>query len=83
MQSRPWSVLCRLAPSYQLLGDLGLALQPGQSRLLVHARDLLPSGQALAHDRDDLAVGGRLLLPSAQVGSRSRPARISARVMTG
>jgi hypothetical protein len=55
-------VLCRsLPPSYQLLGDFGLALQPGQSRLLVHASHLLPGRQALAHDRNDLAVGCRFL----------------------
>jgi hypothetical protein len=55
MRSRPWSVNCRLAPSYQVLGDFGLALKPRQARLLVHARYLLTRGQALAHDRDDLA----------------------------
>jgi hypothetical protein len=36
-----------LVPSFgdQLLGGLGLALQPGQPRLLVHPRHLLTSGQ--------------------------------------
>jgi hypothetical protein len=35
-------VLCRsLPPSYQLLGDFGLSLQPRQPRLLVHASHLL------------------------------------------
>ena len=58
----PWTVLCRsLPPSYQVLSDLGLALQPRQSRLLVHAGHLLARRQASAHDRDDLAVGSRLL----------------------
>jgi hypothetical protein len=46
----------------QLLGGLGLALQPGQPRLLIHPGDLLTSSQPLAHDRDDLTVGRRLLL---------------------
>ena len=43
--------------SQQLLGGLGLALQPGQARLLVHASDLLTSRQPLAGDGDELAVG--------------------------
>ena len=68
----------------QRLGDLGLALQPGQPRLLVHASHLLPGGQSRAHDRDDVAVGGWLhSAPAPRWGSRSRPARISERVMTG
>jgi hypothetical protein len=45
----------------QLLGGLGLALQPGQGRRLVHPGHLLTRRQPLAHDRDDLAVGGRLV----------------------
>ena len=46
----------------QLLGGIGLALQPGQARLLVHPGDRFAGRQPLAHDRDDLAVGCRLLL---------------------
>jgi hypothetical protein len=46
----------------QLLGGLGLPLQPGQPRLLVHPRHRRAGGQPLAHNRDDLAVGGDLLL---------------------
>jgi hypothetical protein len=58
-----WPVLWRSLPLCdQLLGDLCLSLQPGQARLLVHAGHLLAGGQPLAHDRDDLAVGGCLLL---------------------
>jgi hypothetical protein len=51
-----------LPPRNQLLGDLRLPLQPRQSRLLIHPGHLLAGGQPLAHDGDDLAVGGRLLL---------------------
>jgi hypothetical protein len=46
----------------QLLGDLGLALQPGQPRLPVHPSHLLTGGQPAAHDPDDLSVGRRFLL---------------------
>jgi hypothetical protein len=57
-RSWSWVVLYRSLPlRYQLFGDLCLALQPGQSRLLVHPGHLLAGGQALAHDCDDLAVG--------------------------
>jgi hypothetical protein len=78
-----WAVV-RRPPSLcnQLLGDLGLALQPGQPRLVVHASPLLARAQALAHDLDDLSMAAAFC-SSAQVGSRCRPARISARVMTG
>jgi hypothetical protein len=51
-----------VASSDQVLGDFGLWLQLGQPRLLVHAGHLLAGGQTLAHDRDQLAVGGRLML---------------------
>ena len=51
-----------LALGDQVLHDLGLALQPGQPRLLVHAGHLLARGQALTHDGDELAVGSCLLL---------------------
>jgi hypothetical protein len=44
----------------QVLGDLGLPLQPRQPRLLVHAGHLLAGGPPLAHDGDHLMVGGRL-----------------------
>jgi hypothetical protein len=57
----------------QRLGDLGLALPPGQPRLLVHASHLLPGGQSRAHDRDDVAVGGWRLATfcsNAQVGEQ-------------
>jgi hypothetical protein len=67
---------------YQLLGDLCLALQPRQSRLLVYPDHLLAGGQAVAHDCDDLAVGGRFLLQGPP-GEQLQPARISARVITG
>ena len=67
----------------QLLGGLGLALQPGQARLLVHPGHLLAGGQPLAHDGDDLAVGGRLLGQHPALGSNSRLSRISAQVMSG
>ena len=46
----------------QLLGRLGLPLEPGQPRLLLHPSHQLTCGQPLAHDGDELAVGGRLLL---------------------
>jgi hypothetical protein len=49
----------------QLLGDLGLALQPRQARLLVHARYLLAGGQPLAHDGDYSPVGPLTALASA------------------
>ena len=65
----------------QLLGGLGLALQPGQARLLEHARHLLTSRQPLAHDRDGLAVGHRLA--NTQLGSNAKLSRISAGVMGG
>jgi hypothetical protein len=57
-----------MARGNQVLGDLGLSFQPPQPRLLVHASHLLAGGQPLTHDRDDLAVGSRLLLqrPSRQ-----------------
>jgi hypothetical protein len=42
---------------------LGAPARP--ARLLVYPRHLLAGGQALADDRDDLAVGGRLLLQLA------------------
>jgi hypothetical protein len=73
-QRPPWATsasavaLARLALGDQPLGDLGLSLQPGEPWLLVHASQLLAGGQPLAHDRDDLAVGGRLLLQSPAGG---------------
>jgi hypothetical protein len=50
------------ALGYQVLGGLGLALQPGQPWLLIHASHLFTRGQSSAHDGDDLAIGGCLLL---------------------
>jgi hypothetical protein len=41
----------------QVLGDLGLPLQPRQPRLLVHAGHQLAGGQPLAHGGDHLPVG--------------------------
>jgi hypothetical protein len=76
------SVVRCLALGDQVLHDLGLALQPGQPRLLVHAGHLLARGQALRMT----AMSWRLaaaFCSRAQVGSRSSPARIWARVMTG
>jgi hypothetical protein len=72
----------RLPLRGQVLGDLGLALQPGQPRLLVQASHLLAGGQARAHDRDDLAIGGRRLCSSARSGA-TPGRRASARVSTG
>src|SRR4029453_3863196 len=43
---------CRLALGDQVLGNLGLALQPSQAPLLVHAGPPLPRRPALAPDRD-------------------------------
>jgi hypothetical protein len=72
------ALYCRLALGDQVLSDLSLTFQPGQSRLLVHPRDLFAGGQTLARDRDDLAVGGRLLLQGpgrqlVQPGAQLRP----------
>jgi hypothetical protein len=47
---------------YQHFGHLGLPLQPGQPRLLVHASHLLDGGKSSAHGRDELAVRGRVPL---------------------
>ena len=74
----PSAVRCRLALGDQVLGDLGLALQPGQPWLLVHASHLLAGSQSLAHGRDELAVGGCLLLQrpgrqQVQSGAHLRP----------
>jgi hypothetical protein len=66
----------------QLLGGLGLALQPGQARLLVHARHLVPAASRWGVT----AMTWRLAVAfwaSAQLGSNSRLARISAPVMAG
>jgi hypothetical protein len=68
----------RLALSDQAFGHLGLPLQPGQPRRLVHASHLLAGSQSSAHGCDDLAVGGRLLLQrpgrqQVQAGSHLRP----------
>jgi hypothetical protein len=45
----------------ELLGDFGLALQPGQPEWAVHPRHRLPALESTAHDGDHLAVGGGLL----------------------
>jgi hypothetical protein len=61
----------------QLLGGLGMALQPSQPWLLVHPGYLLASRQPLARDGDDLAVGRRPSAPipswAATPGSRAFP----------
>jgi hypothetical protein len=46
----------------ELLGDLGLALQPSKPQRPVHRHHTLAALQPLPHHRDDRAVGGRLLL---------------------
>ena len=62
---------CSLPLSDQVLGDLGLTLQPGQPRLLVHGSYLLAAGQSRAHDRDDLTVGPLTALTMAYGSSPS------------
>src|SRR5918993_1904444 len=80
IRSCSWAVLRRSLPLCdQLLGDLGLSLQPGQPGLLVHASHLLAGGKSPAHGGDDLAVGGRLLFQGprrhqVQAGAHLRPA---------
>jgi hypothetical protein len=59
----PRSAICALgclSLGDQVLGDLGLPLQPRQPRLSVHACHLLAGRQPLAHDADYPPVGGRL-----------------------
>jgi hypothetical protein len=66
----------------QVLGRLGLALQPDQPRLLIHARDLLTGRQP----RRMTTMTWRLaaaFCASAQLGSNARRSRIWARVMAG
>jgi hypothetical protein len=75
-------LLAGLAFGEQLLGGLGLALQPGQARLLVHPCDLLTRRQPLAHDCEGLAVAATFWA-STQLRSGSRLARISAGVICG
>jgi hypothetical protein len=41
----------------ELLGDLGLALQPSQPQRAVHQHHRLPALEPTAHDGDHLAVG--------------------------
>jgi hypothetical protein len=66
----------------QLLGDLGLALQPGQpgSRYIRATSSPAASRLRMTPMICRLAAA---FCSNAQVGSSSRPARISARVMTG
>jgi hypothetical protein len=54
-----WSPACRSASSCSAAS--AWRSSQARPRLLVHPGDLLTSRQPLAHDRDDLAVGGRLL----------------------
>jgi hypothetical protein len=68
---------CRLALGEQVLGHIGLSLKPGQSWLLVYPGHLA-GGEPSAHDRDDLAVGGRLLLPAPRWASGSGGADLGA-----
>jgi hypothetical protein len=83
MRSGSWAVDCCSRPLRdQLFGDLGSAFQPGQPRLLVHPGQLLACGQALAHDRDELAVGGRFLFQGPG-GEQLQTGPSSARVITG
>ena len=57
----------------QVLGRLGLTLQPGQARFLIRLDDLPTSRQPLAYDRDYLAVG----TPSAPAPSWSSGTTVS------
>ena len=64
LQSCPCTTLVLVASlplGEQMLGGLGLALQPGQPRLLIHPDDRLTSRQPPSRYRDDLPVGCRLL----------------------
>jgi hypothetical protein len=83
----PFAVAVCLPFGEQGLGRLGLALQPGQPRLLIHAGHLLTSRQPPAASRWRMtAMSWRLAAAfwaSTQPGSNSRLSRISDRVMGG
>ena len=75
-----WVLVTGLPLGEQLLGRLGLVLQPGQARLLVHPGDLLASRWRMT------AMTWRLdaaFWASTQLGSNTRLARIWSRVMGG
>src|SRR5512133_618847 len=66
----------------EVLGDLGLALQPRQSKRPVHRHHWLPPLQPPAHNGDDLAVA---LVPLSSLGRRlgGRTCRPSHRALAG
>jgi hypothetical protein len=64
--------------------SFSLPLELGQSRLLARAGDRLPGGDPLAHDGDDLVVGGRLKssrpVLATRVGQREGDEDIAAKI---